>query len=48
MGLLIDIKNEPVAGVLKELLKDRTTGKNIILATDAYDGYDEKKQITIC
>ena len=46
MELLIDLKKEPVAGVLKELLKDRTTGQNIILATNAYAGYDEKKQIT--
>ncbi len=44
--LLIDIKSYPIINVLKLLLQDKTTKKNIIFATDAYDGIDEKTQIT--
>lgn len=49
MGL-IDIRSNPVNLVLKQLLEDKTTGKNIIWATDAYSiygvGYSDKSQIT--
>ena len=37
MSNLIDLKSHPVTIALNRLLKDRTTGKNIIFATDAYD-----------
>lgn len=50
MNKLIDIESYPVANVLKLLIKDKTTGKNIILATSAYTvkGRDiaETEQIT--
>ena len=36
MEKLIDINSYPVSVVLKALLKDKTTGKNIIFATSAY------------
>ena len=46
---LIDVKAYPIAGLLKTLLKDKTTNKNIIWATDAYasygDGYQDKNQM---
>lgn len=40
MPALIDFKSAAVSQVLNLLLKDRTTGKNIIFATSAYDGVD--------
>lgn len=48
MEKLIDIESYPVSNVLKALIKDKTTGKNIIFATDAYvdSGIDAKTQIT--
>lgn len=36
MEKLIDINEYPVSNVLKYLLRDKTTGKNIIFATNAY------------
>ena len=36
MSAVIDFKSHSVSTVLDWLLKDRTTGKNIIFATDAY------------
>lgn len=36
MSKLIDLNEYPVSTVLPQLLKDRTTGENIIFATDAY------------
>lgn len=39
--MLIDIKNSPLVEVLDILLKDRTTRKNIIWATDAYESYGD-------
>ena len=46
---LIDIKHSPIVEVLDILLKDRTTKRNIIWATDAYsefgDGFRDKDQI---
>ena len=35
---LFDISSHPIRGVLPILLKDQTTGGNIIFATDAYEG----------
>ena len=48
MSELVDLKAYPVNEVLKELLKDKTTKKNIIFATDAYAEFDidAKTQIT--
>ena len=45
---LINIKEYPVKNMLSALLKDKTTKKNIIFATDAYADYavDAKSQIT--
>lgn len=45
---LINIKEYPVKNMLSALLKDKTTKKNIIFATDAYADYDvdAKTQIT--
>lgn len=45
---LINIKEYPVKNVLNAILKDKTTKKNIIFATDAYADYDvdAKTQIT--
>jgi hypothetical protein len=47
---LISLGEYPVNCVLKELLKDKTTGKNIIFATNTYSDFDagitEKTQIT--
>lgn len=45
---LVDIKAYPVKNVLPALLKDKTTKKNIIFATDAYIDFDieAKDQIT--
>ena len=51
MKNLIDLKEYPVANHLKALLKDKTTGKNIIFATNAYaeriPPITEKTQITV-
>ncbi len=51
MGKLIDINNYPVSIVLKSLLKDKTTRKNIIFATRVYTEngtkIDETEQITV-
>jgi len=38
---LIDISSYPVVGVLKKLLEDKSTGKNIIWATDSYEELGE-------
>lgn len=50
MEKIIDIKSYPVSVVLKELLKDKTTGKNIIFATNTYTqngrAIGEKEYIT--
>ena len=50
MEKLIDINSYPVSVVLKALLKDKTTGKNIIFATSAYTEngrtINEKEHIT--
>lgn len=50
MEKLIDINSYPVSVVLKALLKDKTTGKNIIFATSAYTEngrtINEKENIT--
>ena len=45
---LINIKEYPVKNMLSPLLKDKTTKKNIIFATDAYSDFDvdAKTQIT--
>ena len=40
MTELIDLKSCPVRSVLGTLLKDRTTEKNIILATTMYENLD--------
>ena len=51
MDKLIDITSYPVREVLKFLLMDKTTKKNIIWATDNYaelgEGFQDKQQITI-
>lgn len=44
MSKLIDLNEYPVNTVLPQLLKDRTTGENIIFATDAY--LEENPDIT--
>ncbi|MDE7089205.1 MAG: hypothetical protein K2O54_03715, partial [Prevotella sp.] len=36
---LIEINAYPVKNVLRKLLQDKTTGKNIIFATDGYTRY---------
>ncbi len=41
MEKLIDIGSYPVANVLDVLLQDKSTQKNLIWATDTYDGYGE-------
>ena len=46
MNKLIDFSLPHVKKVLNTLLKDRTTGKNIIFATDAYDSADFITEIT--
>ncbi len=43
---LINFESPPVSTALSMLLKDRTTGKNIIFATDAYEGIDFETPIT--
>lgn len=45
MQELIQLNEYPVIGVLDKLLKDKTTKKNIIFATDEYDT-DVKNEIT--
>ena len=51
MSELINLKEYPVKNVLSLLLKDKTTKKNIIFATDAYSGSKHditpKTQITV-
>lgn len=46
MSKLIDLKSHSVNTVLNLLLKDRTTEKNIIFATDAYDNIEFTTEIT--
>ena len=48
MQELISLSEYPVKNMLSVLLADRTTGKNIIFATDAYSDYgiDVKTQMT--
>ena len=46
MSDFIDLKSHPVDMALNVLLKDRTTEKNIIFATDAYDNIDFTTAIT--
>ena len=50
MSELINIREYPVKDVLGLLLKDKTTGKNMIWATDAYasngPSFSDKSQIT--
>ena len=43
---LIKLNEHPVAPVLDILLKDQTTGKNIIFATNEYPFADERDEIT--
>ena len=38
MSKLINFKEEPIFSLLKSMLQDMTTGKNIIFATDLYTG----------
>ena len=50
MEKLIDIQSSPVAPLMDLLLKDKSTKKNIIWATDTYDGlgngFTDKEQIS--
>lgn len=46
MAELIDLKSCPVKSVFGTLLKDRTTDKNIILATTVYENLDFTSEIT--
>ena len=46
MSDLIDLKSPAVRTGLNILLKDRATGRNIILATDAYEGLEFDTAIT--
>ena len=50
MNILIDLKNYPVNETLDILLKDKTTGENILFATDSYsslgEGYSQVDQMT--
>ena len=46
MTKLIDLESIPVKTVLRTLLKDKSTNKNIIFATDVYDGIQFTTQIT--
>ena len=43
----IDVTKSPVIDVLKILLQDKTTEKNIIWATDAYSKIGEKSEMTM-
>lgn len=51
MNDYINLEEYPVKDILQILLKDKTTGKNIIFATDNYaaygDGYGEQDEITV-
>ncbi len=47
MHKLIDVTNPIIQETLSILLQDKTTGKNIIWATDAYQGIDEKSEMTV-
>ena len=44
---LIDINDYPVKDLLGALLKDKTTKKNIIFATDAYAEFDVDARMQI-
>ncbi|MGN0956108.1 hypothetical protein, partial [Megasphaera sp.] len=50
MDKLIDISSSSIQTVLKILLQDKTTKKNIIWATDTYEdlgkGFSDKEEIT--
>lgn len=46
MSDLIDLKSQQISAALNLLLKDRTTKKNIIFATEAYAGIDFTMPIT--
>lgn len=46
MNKLIDFTSPYVKSVLRTLLKDRTTGGNIIFATDAYENMSFTTEIT--
>lgn len=48
MQELIQINKSPIKCVLRQLLADKSTGKNIVFATDIYSGYgfSEHNQIT--
>ena len=46
MAELFDISSYPLNVTLSTLLKDQTTGKNIIFATDAYDDKEPTDHIT--
>lgn len=50
MGKLVDITTGPVRAVLGVLVRDKTTRKNIIWATDTYaalgDGFQDRQQLT--
>ena len=49
MQKLIDIGSEPTASLLRLLIQDKTTKKNIIWATDTYEaygsGFSDREQI---
>ena len=49
---MIDIKSAPINSVLKILLQDKTSKKNIIWATDTYaeygEGFLDYEQISTC
>ena len=49
MNELIELNKYPVKEVLPLLLKDKTTGKNIVFATDTYSKYEfyENDEITV-
>lgn len=50
LGKLIDLYSYPVRTAMRFLLEDKTTGENIIWATNTYerygDGYRQDNQIT--
>lgn len=46
MSNLIDLKSHPVDVMLNILLKDRTTEKNILFTTEAYENMDFTTEIT--
>lgn len=47
MNALIDFASYPIVNVLPKLLRDKTSGENILLATDAYVGIPAKTPICI-